>query len=136
MIWTLLSLALAQSPPSIEQHLEAHEVYAVSDGSSVFTFHRDHSFRVEPVGMSGRTIEGVWTRDDGLLLVTGVWGWVNGASKQGDHREMRMHVSPHPGEATKVGMRQVEVQPAYLTIEHLAPVDAEVFAERRGAVSP
>lgn len=132
-----LALAFAQSPPaSVEEALVAAESYAVSDGSSIHTFHRDHRFVSGPVGMSGRTIEGFWERVDGGLRVTGTWGWVNGLSRPGDHRELVLSVTPHPGEPTKVGIAGVEVQPAYLVVERLVPVEASVFAERRAALAP
>jgi len=132
----LIATALAQPPPSVEEHLESHEVYAFSDGSSVFAFHKNHSFRLEPIGMSGRTVEGVWSRVDGGLLVTGKWTWINGLSVDGDFREMVIQVTPHPGEPTKVGMREVEVQPAYVTIEKLNKVDGAVYKRRQSAVAP
>ncbi len=130
----LLCTALAQSPPSVEEYLKAHDTYAYSDGSSVFTFHKDHSFRLDPVGMSGRTIEGVWTKVDGGLLVTGQWTWVNGLSVDDDYREMLLHVSPLPGEPTKVGMRKVEVQPTYAVVDKVGTVDAAVYKRRLSVV--
>jgi hypothetical protein len=137
-MWThaLLAAALAQTPPSVEDHLKAHEVYAVTDGSSIYAFHQDHTFRLDPVGRSGRTIEGVWDRVDGGLLVTGQWSWMNGVSAQNDYREMLVAITPHPGDPTKVGMRDVEIQPAYFTIEKLGKVDAAVHKRRRSVVTP
>ncbi len=126
MTWLVLAAALAQSPPSVEEHLQSQEVYTISDGSSVFRFHRDHRFELEPVGMSGRRVDGVWTRVDGGLLVTGQWSWLNGASLRNDYREMLVSVSPHPGEPTTVGFRKEEVQPAYFVIDRLQKVNEAV----------
>jgi len=132
----LLATALAQSPPTVEEHLKGHDSYAYSDGSSVFTFHKDQSFRLAPIGMSGRAIEGVWAKVDGGLLVTGQWTWVNGLSVDDDYREMLLQVSPLPGEPTKVGTQAVEVRPTYAVVEKVAPIDAAVYKRRLSVVKP
>lgn len=131
----MLSTALAQAPPpSVPEALAQREAFAFADGSSIYTFHSDHRFELGPVGMSGRTIAGVWTDGDNGLVVTGQWGWINGLSRTDDFREMVLHVTPHPGEATKVGHAQVEVQPVYFTIDGLRPVSKAVFDERKKAL--
>jgi len=128
VLW--VAAALAQLPPAMTEVLKTKGSYAVSDGSSVYTFRADHTFELRPTGMSGRTIAGVWAEDDGKIRVTGEWRWVNGASAPGDYRQMVVYVSPHGTEPETRG-RHV-VYPAYLTIESLGPVDAATYAERVG----
>ena len=65
----------------------------ISDGSSLYLFHPDGKFHLEPLGLSGRTVEGSWKRDSGIVKITGKWGWVNGLSKEDDFREMEIHIS-------------------------------------------
>ena len=64
-----LSAALAQTPSALDTHLASHDVYTYSDGSSILSFHKDQTFKLQPIGSSGRTVEGVWTAVDGGLLV-------------------------------------------------------------------
>ncbi len=138
---TLLALLMLSSPAhaqayeAVPERLAHSEVFAFTDGSSIYTFHADHRFELGPVGMSGRTIEGVWQDVDGGLLVTGTWSWMNGLSVPGDVREMLLNVTPHGGAATKVGIAEVEVQPTYFAVERLQKVAPEVLAERKKAVA-
>ena len=126
---TLLS-ALAQSP--LEEIFAQRDVLAFSDGSSVYTFHRDHHFTLGPVGLSGRTIDGIWDEANGGLLITGKWSWMNGLSAPDDIREMLVGVSPH-GSATHTVGNHV-LSDVYFTVERLQPVSAETFARRKAAL--
>jgi len=67
------------------------DVY-LSDGSSMYMFQRDGQFTLEPLGMSGRTIEGQWKYADNFLHITGIWSWANGISPTNDRREMDIYV--------------------------------------------
>lgn len=114
----------AQPMPTISSIIQSEGVFAVSDGSSVFQLHKDGTFVLEPVGISGRTVRGVWTQtSEGQFTVVGKWEWVNGLSRDDDYRRMRLHISWH-GEAGKVPPRgSVKVHPAYLLIEELVTID-------------
>ena len=119
------SVAHAETPATIVEVLEAKGSYAVTDGSSVYTFYADHRFDLRPAGMSGRTVKGVWVDDDGKMRITGQWGWVNGASPPGDYREMVVYISPRSSEPVTKG-RHV-VYDAYTLVEALHPVDEATF---------
>jgi len=60
----------------------------ISDGSSIYIFFPDKTFRLEPIGMSGRTIKGTWTNDSHRIHIVGQWSWINGLSPNDDFREM------------------------------------------------
>jgi hypothetical protein len=116
-------VAYGQSP-SIEAIIENDGVFAISDGSSTFQFHKGGEFVLEPVGMSGRTIVGTWKKTDGgHFTVVGTWAWVNGVSAAGDYRRMKMHISYH-GEAAKPLLRGgVSAYPCYFVIDEIVEID-------------
>jgi hypothetical protein len=64
----------------------------ISDGMSLYVFAPDMKFRLEPLGLSGRTIEGTWSFDSDGLHVRGKWMWVNGFSSDDDYREMDIYI--------------------------------------------
>ena len=64
----------------------------ISDGSSIYIFSPDKTFRLEPLGMSGRTIKGTWTSDSDGIHIFGQWTWINGLSSKDDFREMDIHI--------------------------------------------
>ncbi len=64
----------------------------ISDGSSIYIFSPNKKFRLEPVGISGRTIEGTWTQDFDGIHIVGQWSWINGLSANDDFREMDIHI--------------------------------------------
>jgi hypothetical protein len=64
----------------------------ISDGSSIFIFSPDRKFRLEPFGLSGRTIQGTWAHDSDGLHIVGQWSWINGAAADDDFREMDIHI--------------------------------------------
>lgn len=70
----------------------------ISDGSSLFIFSPGKKFRLEPIGMSGRTIEGTWTQDSDGIHIVGQWSWINGISANDDFREMDIHIGSLQGE--------------------------------------
>ena len=116
-------VAYGQSP-SLESIIDGEGVFAISDGSSTFQFHKGGEFVLEPVGMSGRTVVGRWKMTDhGHFTVVGTWGWVNGASVEGDYRRMKMHISYH-GEAAKPLPRgSISVYPSYFVIDEIVKID-------------
>ena len=88
--------------------LNARGSFAFSDGSSVYTLYRDGRFELGPVGLSGRTIEGVWQSDDDhVFVVFGRWGWINGLSRDDDYRRMTFAVTAYPS----VPPKDLPVQP-------------------------
>jgi hypothetical protein len=109
------------APVSVEEILETEGVFRFTDHSSVYSFLSDGSFLMEPVGISGRAVEGSWTTGDyGVFLITGRWTWYNGVSMDNDFREMELLITPLSAEADTVnGMAVYEV---YFTVEELGPL--------------
>lgn len=118
-----------ENPPDWTDIVASEGAFSFADGSSVFTFHSDHRFTLEPIGMSGRTIEGAWTNVAGLLI-TGEWGWLNGLSPLDDFREMVLHVNYMGEPAIEVGYRTDRVYPVYFTIERLVTIDEAIYRAR------
>lgn len=51
----------------------------LSDGSSIYIFNKDKSFKSAPLGLSGRAIKGTWQAiDSNRFQVKGTWNWING----------------------------------------------------------
>ena len=122
-----------ENPPDWTDILAVEGTFSFSDGSSVFTFHSDHRFTLEPIGISGRTIEGVWT-SEAELLVAGQWGWLNGLSAIDDFREMQLQFTYMGEAAIEVGYRNDHVYPVYFTIERLMAIDQATYRARLEAV--
>lgn len=113
---------------------------AISDGSSVYIFSKDGSFRSVPHGMSGRTIKGTWKKENEGFRINGVWSWINGAVSRNDERTMLMNIGslsdelqeirvPFSGEKTgKLSIRQ-----GYFIIQELEKVKANHSVERPAA---
>ena len=64
----------------------------LSDGSSLYIFHPNGAFSLEPLGCSGRTIEGKWSYDSNDIHISGIWSWINGTSIKNDYRQMDLHI--------------------------------------------
>lgn len=114
------------SEPSLA--IEERGSLTLSDGSSFYTFNKDGTFLSGPWGISGRTIEGRWSREEGSrnrFLVEGRWSWMNGTSTLDDFRKMILVV--YPGTFKKVpkdrlGFASVdEVLDCYFIIDGLSP---------------
>jgi len=130
----LLSVLLAavagaqENMPSAMDIIEAEGVFAFTDGSSVYTFREDGSFLLEPVGISGRAVEGSWEwQGDGRMEVTGTWTWYNGISSIDDHRSMSLviwllSVEPVESECLWQGS-DVRLYDVYFIVDRLAPVE-------------
>ena len=94
LLSTLLFLSAHAEQIGIEDILCKENVFRFSDGSSVYSFFSDGDFLMEPAGLSGRAIEGVWETDDyGVFTVTGTWTWYNGISLIDDYRRMKICVT-------------------------------------------
>lgn len=101
-----------------------------TDGSSIYSFFDDGRFLLEPVGFSGRAVEGTWTSTDFTgFIIRGTWTWYNGISSHDDFREMTMLVTLLPGEPVIMEAfwqgERVPVYEVYFTIEKLVPTDRE-----------
>ena len=127
-------VAFSADLPSVKNIIREKGELSFVDGSSVFTFQRDGQFSLRPVliGESGRTIDGVWTADsDGMFVITGRWGWLNGASKVDDFRQMKIFVSLRKREPIGQGsagpVKRPTLYDVYFTIDSLEPVSAEKY---------
>ena len=121
----------AEPRTAVRAAIEAKGAFAFSDGASVYVLEKGGTFVLEPVGISGRTIEGSWVSDDDrIFVVTGRWGWVNGLSRDDDYRRLTFAVTAHPaeGKAEPVKTRSgVVVSPAYFVIDELVKTTKAAF---------
>lgn len=118
---------------------DAHGLFVFSDGSSVYVLKKDGTFALEPVGISGRTIQGYWQSDDDrLFVVTGQWGWVNGLSRDDDYRRMTFAVTAYPAERVAVPVTtrtRLSVNGAYFVMDELVKTTKAAFdAAKRASV--
>lgn len=98
LLLTLLSVPTKINPgaeiPSIIEIINEEGQFAFTDGSSTYLFMEDGSFYMEPIGMSGRAIEGSWIfEDSNSFEITGLWGWNNGISLINDKRRMTIYIN-------------------------------------------
>jgi hypothetical protein len=109
-----------------DEFAKATEDICISDGSSLYIFHPNGDFELEPLGLSGRTIQGKWRLHYTMVQVTGLWSWMNGISADDDYRTMVLNVGgidPEFTELTSMSSGKVhKVRKAYLTIESLEKV--------------
>jgi len=80
MISLLFSLPLFAGDLIKPESILGKRELCISDGSSIYIFSPDKTFRLEPIGMSGRTIKGTWTSDSDGIHIVGQWSWINGLS--------------------------------------------------------
>ncbi|MCA8987836.1 MAG: hypothetical protein KDA78_09365 [Planctomycetaceae bacterium] len=94
-VWTfslLFSVHLSAGELIKPESILGKQELCLSDGSSVYYFMPDKTFRLEPIGISGRTIEGTWALDSNGIHISGQWSWINGLSALDDFREMDIHI--------------------------------------------
>lgn len=116
------------TPPSVASIIEAEGVFALSDGSSTFRLHRGGTFVMEPVGISGQTVKGVWKLTDlGHFVIVGKWGWVNGLSMPNDYRRMKLYISYHGGEPKALPRGSIKAHPCYFLIQEMVKVDKATY---------
>ena len=130
LLFVAISTTVAETkPPTIESILQEEGQFAFSDGSSIFQFSKDGKFKLDPLGVSGRTIQGVWkTSDFHHFTVTGKWEWLNGVSAKDDYRRMSVYVSYHAEEAKTVGsIKKVKAYPVYHMVEGLVKITPEEY---------
>lgn len=100
LTWLFLAAtALAAAPDFIppKKVFNTDDVLVISDGSSVYEFHRDGAFHSYPVGFSGRCFDGTWTaegNDSTTFTVTAKFGWMNGWNFSNDYRKVVFVVYP------------------------------------------
>lgn len=74
--------------------IEQFGAITIGDGSSFFSFAKDGSFNSGPLGQSGRTMKGYWSKDeDGRFVVTARMGWINGLSLPDQYRRIVFRIS-------------------------------------------
>lgn len=96
IVATLVSLLVSIPSFAVElikpETILGKQELCISDGSSIYIFSPDQKFRLEPIGMSGRTIEGTWSKDSDGIHISGQWSWIDGLSANDDFREMDLHI--------------------------------------------
>jgi hypothetical protein len=115
--------------PSISEIIEEEGQFAFTDGSSTYRFYGDGSFLLEPVGISGRAVEGRWeSPDPGRMEITGTWSWYNGVSAIDDTRRMTLDVSLLSMDTVESdalwGASDTRLYEVYFTVEELVPIGA------------
>lgn len=84
--------------------IEQFGAITIGDGSSFFSFAKDGSFNSGPLGQSGRTMKGYWSKDeDGRFVVTAKFGWINGLSLDEQYRRIVFRIS-HVSKNAKKGI--------------------------------
>jgi hypothetical protein len=114
--------------PTFADVIKEKGTISLTDGSSLFKFCRDGSFSQEPLGNSGRTVQGKWTRDANgeLFTITGNWGWMNGISPASDPRKMVIAIYPGElGTTIKRWSESVPIYKCYFEIEELIKIPAD-----------
>lgn len=122
-LFLLLILALSvlsAFSDGLPEAVEKEGVFRFSDGISIYSFHKDGSFDLNPCSMSGRTIKGNWKEVDGFIQVEGKWSWVNGLSAPSDIRIMKLQVNTHPSFGKDIaGINKLPVHKVHFTIESI-----------------
>jgi hypothetical protein len=124
-----LTATISFGGSGIEEILRSEHRFSFTDGSSVYSFFEDGRFLLEPVGLSGRAVEGEWTStEEGSFEITGLWTWYNGISAIDDFRRMTIHVTllseePNFLESLWQGT-DTPVYDVYFIIDELTPLEA------------
>ncbi len=122
---TLLFAPLATGDEflDVKRVFGGEESVYLSDGSSVYIFQQNGIFALEPLGMSGRTINGQWEYADNVLHITGIWSWANGISPTDDRRDMDIYVgwisSKKEAHTSSFTGKTYTIPKAYFLIERL-----------------
>ena len=75
-----------------------------------YEVNKDGTFVLQPEGLSGETIRGVWRSADSLhVTVTGKWGWANGVSLANDFRRMTL-ILKHIGQLRRAYVQFVKLR--------------------------
>jgi len=114
--------------PAVLEIINDEGQFAFTDGSSLYRFFEDGSFLMEPIGISGRAIEGFWkSTDQGVMEITGLWTWYNGVSSINDYRKMVIFITILSMDEIELDMPWQEsdtrLYDVYFTTEELGPVE-------------
>lgn len=97
-------LHAAEPEYSPQAALDKFGRFALTDGTSYFTFTRDGQFKSGPMGESGRELTGTWTLADATeLTVVARLGWLNGLNPPDEYRRLVFRIS---------SLRERRAQPA------------------------
>jgi hypothetical protein len=124
----IVLLAQGSELSGIEDILYRNNCFQFTDGSSTYSFFSDGSFLLEPVGLSGRAVEGVWETEDYCVFnITGTWTWYNGISAIDDFRQMTICITllsdaPDTLESLWQGT-DTPVYNVYFTIDEVVPLE-------------
>lgn len=88
---------LAEPPPAAPTNtVRSNDTLSWTVGNSRIHLTQAHTFVLEPLGISGRSISGWWIFSDAQkksIDVVGTWSWLNGASQEGDFRRMKVRLN-------------------------------------------
>jgi hypothetical protein len=118
--------------PTFADIIRKNGTVGISDGSSLFIFSANGRFSQQPVGESGRTVEGKWATDQqgAKFTITGNWSWMNGRSPTSDPRKMVVVIYPDGREpqvtaSTDMVGKPLKICHAYFEIEGLTKTSAD-----------
>ena len=124
-----LATAVAADPKIIEplEAIEQFGGFAVSDGSSYFSFSKDGSFESGPIRSSGRTMSGRWAKGtNGRLVATAKLGWENGFQPAAaQYRRVVFHVSYLTKRAVPIALesgKPAEIFDSYFFIDEMTSI--------------
>lgn len=79
--------------PEVYEIIQTEGQFIFTDGSSYYMFKKEGTFSSEPLGISGREINGRWElRDERVFVIRGRWTWINGLSPRDDYRQMEIRI--------------------------------------------
>jgi hypothetical protein len=129
VLTTFIAVTRAAEFPQASEIIQTEGQFVFTDGSSYYMFKRDGTFTSEPLGISGREINGKWDlRDERVFVIRGRWTWINGLSPRDDYRQMEIWVY-RPTSAEIVpqlsfvdGGLNVKVYKCYFVVDQLAKI--------------
>ena len=127
LLTAIVTHAAAEFPQASEI-IQTEGQFIFADGSSSYMFKKDGTFTSEPLGISGREINGTWElRDERVFVIRGRWTWINGLSPRDDYRQMEILVRrPTAAEIvpqlTLVDGVNLKVYKCYFVIDRLTKI--------------
>ena len=124
-----VSVGRAAEFPEASEIIQTEGQFIFTDGSSYYMFKKDGTFTSEPLGISGREINGKWElRDDHVFVIRGRWTWINGLSPRDDYRQMEiwiyrpMSAESVPQLSSVDGALNVKVYQCYFVVDQLIKI--------------